>query len=73
MIEHLNIIDALSDQIKALLDLMMMSSDSVDIKSINTASDMCLTMLDELMAEVNKIESELKEQGQMNYFQNGTS
>ena len=62
MIEHLNIIDTLSDQITALLDLMMMADDAVDIKSIHTASEMCLTMHDELMAEVDKISKEIKEQ-----------
>ena len=62
MIEHLNIIDTLSDQISALLDLMMMADDSVDIKSIHTASEMCLTMHDELMGEVDKISKEIKEQ-----------
>ena len=46
MIEHINTIDTLSDQITALLDLMMMADDSVDIKSIHTASEMCLTMHD---------------------------
>ena len=56
MIEHLNIIDTLSDQITALLDLMMMAEESVDIKSIHTASEMCLTMHNELMGEVDKIE-----------------
>lgn len=61
MIEHLNIIDTLSDQITALLDLMMMADDSVDIKSIHTASEMCLTMHDELMAEVDKISKEIKD------------
>ena len=62
MIEHLNIIDTLSDQITALLDLMMMAEKDVDIKSIHTASEMCLTMHDELMAEVDKISKEIKEQ-----------
>ena len=62
MIEHLNIIDALSDQISALLDLMMMAEDSVDISSIRVASEMCLTMHDELMAEVDKISKEIKKQ-----------
>ena len=62
MIEHLNIIDTLSDQISALLDLMMMAEEDVDIKSIHTASEMCLTMHDELMAEVDKISKEIKEQ-----------
>lgn len=62
MIEHLNIIDTLSDQITALLDLMMMAEESVDIKSIHTASEMCLTMHNELMGEVDKICKEIKEQ-----------
>lgn len=62
MIEHMNVIDTLSDQISALLDLMMMAEESVDIKSIRIASEMCLTMHDELMREVDKISKELKEQ-----------
>lgn len=62
MIEHMNVINTLSDQISALLDLMMMAEESVDIKSIKTASEMCLTMHDELMAEVNKMSKEIKEQ-----------
>lgn len=61
MIEHINTIDTLSDQISALLDLMMMADDSVDIKSIHVASEMCLTMHDELMAEVDKISKEIKD------------
>ncbi len=60
MIEHMNVIDTLSDQISALLDLMMMAEDSVDISSIRVASEMCLTMHDELMAEVDKITEKLK-------------
>lgn len=63
MIEHLNTIDELNDQISALLDLIMMSDNSVDIKSIHTASEMCLNMLDELMAEVDKICKESKGKG----------
>ena len=62
MIEHMYVIDTLSDQISALLDLMMMAEEDVDIKSIHTASEMCLTMHDELMAEVDKISKEIKEQ-----------
>ena len=62
MIEHMNIINTLSDQITALLDLMMMAEESVDIKSIKAASEMCLTMHDELMAEVDKISKEIKAQ-----------
>ena len=60
MIEHMNTIDTLSDQITALLDLMMMAEESVDIQSIKTASEMCLTMHDELMAEVDKISKSCK-------------
>ena len=56
MIEHMYVIDTLSDQISALLDLMMMAEEDVDIKSIHTASEMCLTMHNELMGEVDKIE-----------------
>ena len=62
MIEHMNTIDTLSDQITALLDLMMMAEESVDIQSIKTASKMCLTMHDELMAEVDKVSKEIKNQ-----------
>ena len=62
VIEHINIINTLSDQITALLDLMMMAEQSVDIKSIKVASEMCLTMHDELMGEVDKMSKEIKEQ-----------
>lgn len=62
VIEHINVIDTLSDQISALLDLMMMAEEDVDIKSIRVASEMCLTMHDELMAEVDKISKEIKKQ-----------
>ena len=58
----MNIINTLSDQITALLDLMMMAEESVDIQSIKTASEMCLTMHDELTAEVDKMSREIKEQ-----------
>ena len=62
MIEHLNIIDTLSLQITALLELMQCAEDSVDVSSIRVASEMCLTMHDELMAEVDKISKEIKAQ-----------
>ena len=62
MIEHMNVIDALSDQISALLDLMMCANDSADISSIRVASEMCLTMHDELMVEIDKINKEIKAQ-----------
>ena len=62
MIEHMNTIDTLSDQITALLELMQCANDSADISSIRAASEMCLTMHDELMAEVNKISKEIKKQ-----------
>ena len=63
VIEHMNIIDTLSLQITALLDLIHCSGDSADISSIRVASEMCLTMHDELMAEVDKIAEELKGKG----------
>ena len=62
MIEHLNVIDTLSDQITALLDLMQCVNDSADISSIRVASEMCLTMHDELMVEVDKMSKEIKNQ-----------
>ena len=60
MIEHMNVINTLSLQITALLELMQCANDSVDISSIRVASEMCLTMHDELMGEVDKIAEELK-------------
>ena len=62
MIEHMNVIDTLSLQITALLELMQCADDSADISSIRVASEMCLTMHDELMAEVDKMSKEIKEQ-----------
>ena len=61
VIEHMNVIDTLSDQITALLDLMQCADDSADISSIRVASEMCLTMHDELMAEVDKVSKEIKD------------
>lgn len=59
MIEHINIIDAFHSQIEALLDLMQCAdSDCTDVKSVNVAAEMCQTMLDELMSEVNKMYEE---------------
>ena len=63
MIKHLDIIYMLHDQIEALLDLMQCADrDCTDIKSINIASEMCLTIFDELMDEVEKIEAEWREE-----------
>ena len=62
MIEHMNVIDTLSDQIPALLELMQCANDSADISSIRVANEMCLTMHDELMAEVDKMSKEIKAQ-----------
>ena len=62
MIEHINTIDTLSLQITALLELMQSADDSADISSIRVASEMCLTMHDELMGEVDKISKEIKVQ-----------
>ena len=62
MNEHISTINILSCQITALLDLIHCADDSADISSIRVASEMCLTMHDELMAEVDKISKEIKEQ-----------
>ena len=62
MNEHISKINILSCQITALLELMQCANDSADISSIRVASEMCLTMHDELMAEVDKISKEIKEQ-----------
>ena len=61
MNEHISKINILSLQITALLELMQCANDSADISSIRVASEMCLTMHDELMAEVDKISKEIKE------------
>ena len=58
----MNTIDTLSDKITALLDLIQCANDSADLSSIRVASEMCLTMHDELMAEVDKMSKEIKEQ-----------
>ena len=63
MIEHMNVINTLSLQITALLELMQCADDSADISSIRVASEMCLTMHDELMGEVDMIAEELKGKG----------
>ena len=62
VIEHMEIINTLSLQITALLELMQCANDNADISSMRVASEMCLTMHDELMAEVDKISKEIKEQ-----------
>ena len=62
MNEHISKINILSCQITALLELMQCADDSADISSIRVASEMCLTMHDELMVEVDKISKEIKEQ-----------
>ena len=57
----MNVINALSLQITALLDLIHCSGDSADISSIRVASEMCLTMHDELMGEVDKTSREIRD------------
>lgn len=51
----MNISYALYEQIAALLDLMMMCEESVDIKSIKSASEMSLEMLDDLKAAIDDV------------------
>lgn len=60
MVDIRDKIDTLSLQITALLELMQCANDSADISSIRVASEMCLTMHDELMAEVDKMSKEIK-------------
>lgn len=62
LIEHINTIDKLSCQITALLDLIRCADDCVDMSSISESIAICLTMHDELMAEVDKMSKEIKEQ-----------
>ena len=62
MIDIRNKIDTLSLQITALLELMQYADDSADISSIRVASEMCLTMHDELMGEVDKMSKDIKKQ-----------
>ena len=62
MFDISNKIDTLSDQITALLELMQCANDSADISSIRVASEMCLTMHNELMTEVDKMSKEIKGQ-----------
>lgn len=58
MLDTLNTIEILSVQISALLDLIQcVDKDCVCIKSIQTAAEMCSTMHDEIMIEVNKLYS----------------
>ena len=61
MNEHVSKINILSCQITALLDLIHCANDSADISSIRVASEMCLTMHDELMGEVDKMSKEIKD------------
>lgn len=61
MLESLDKLNALYMQIVALLDLMQCQEpDCADVNSTKVASEMCLTMLDELMAEIRKIEKEVR-------------
>lgn len=58
MLGHINAIDSLSDQISAILDLLMLCDESVYIKSIHTSAEMCLQIHDEIMKEVYSIKRE---------------
>jgi len=60
-IEKMNVIDALNDQICALLDLMQMAEGCVDIKSVNVAAEMCATMLNEMKVEIDGLFDEVKD------------
>lgn len=55
IIENMNFIDELYRQIVALLDLMQCSGECVDADSYRTASEMCVTMLDDMKNCVDNI------------------
>lgn len=58
--DAINTCDALADQITALLNLMQAADVTVDRKSVRSAAEMCMTMFDELMEEVNKLSEAAK-------------
>lgn len=60
MIENINTIQELNIQICALLELMRMADSSTSIEALNVASDICITLLHDLMEEVGKIEKMYK-------------
>ena len=60
MIEFMNVANALYEQISALLDLMIMSEDYVDHKSIKTAAEMCETMVDDYHSAVKDLYDDWK-------------
>lgn len=61
-INEIDIIKELDKQIRALLDLMQCcDGDCIDVSSIQMASEMCITMLDEMDIEFNKIIADIQE------------
>lgn len=61
IIENIDIINALASQISALLDLVMSSDENVDHRSVTCAAEMSVSMLDQLMSEMEKIERKWEE------------
>lgn len=57
-IKHIDVIDALAEQISALLDLLQGCDESTDIRTVHTAAEMAATMFDELNDECQKWRSE---------------
>lgn len=55
LLDRIDAINTLYAETTALLDLMMSTNGDVGIQSIKTASEMCLGMVDEIKAEVDKI------------------
>lgn len=53
--DAVNISETLSDHIKALLNLMRCSTESVDIRSINMTAEILLTLHSELMGQVKRL------------------
>lgn len=60
MIDSFDIIDALAEQITALLDLLQGCNKYTDIRTVNTASEMTLNMFEDIMVEVGKIREVMK-------------
>lgn len=60
ILTSINKIDALYDQTASILDLIQCADDTADFRSITVTTDMCVTMLDEIKAEVDKIWNEIQ-------------
>lgn len=60
ILTSINNIDALYDQTASILDLIQCADNKADYRSITVTTEMCVTMLDEIKAEVDKIWNEIQ-------------